>query len=277
LSNNSLDNWITLTYDGQRLFAFSPTGTLTAFVASTGRELWSTALGGTNTGSPVPPTAYDGVLYVSTASVGGDVIAVSEADGRVRWDQQVENGNGSSPAVNASGVYVSYDGQEDYRFSLKGKLVWHYQTGLEGGGGSTPAVYSGSVYASGFPATDSPIILSAATGKQTGSFASSYEPAFAGTSMFTINSGDLVASATTGSPVRWTFAGKLDTAPVINHGVVYSLSKTGAVYGRSTASGTKVWTGTVGRATNGPVLAGLAIGGGLLVVPAGSYLTAFGD
>jgi hypothetical protein len=38
-----------------------------------------------------------------------------------------------------------------------------------------------------------------------------------------------------------------------------------------------VWSGTVGQATNGPVLSGIAIGGGLLVVPAGSTLTAFGN
>ena len=33
----------------------------------------------------------------------------------------------------------------------------------------------------------------------------------------------------------------------------------------------------MGQATNGPVLSGIAIGGGLLVVPAGATLTAFGN
>jgi hypothetical protein len=41
--------------------------------------------------------------------------------------------------------------------------------------------------------------------------------------------------------------------------------------------GAKLWSGTVGQATNGPVLSGIAIGGGLLVVPAGSTLTVFGN
>ena len=49
------------------------------------------------------------------------------------------------------------------------------------------------------------------------------------------------------------------------------------VFGVSAATGAKVWSGTVGQATNGPVLSGVAIGGGLLVVPAGSTLTAFGN
>jgi hypothetical protein len=51
----------------------------------------------------------------------------------------------------------------------------------------------------------------------------------------------------------------------------------GTVFGVSAATGAKMWSGTVGQATNGPVLSGIAIGGGLLVVPAGSTLTAFGN
>jgi hypothetical protein len=57
----------------------------------------------------------------------------------------------------------------------------------------------------------------------------------------------------------------------------YGRPASGTVFGVSAATGAKVWSGTVGQATNGPVLSGIAIGGGLLVVPAGSTLTAFGN
>jgi outer membrane protein assembly factor BamB len=184
----------------------------------------------------------------------------------------------SSPAVDDSGVYVSYSDQQDYRFRLNGQFVWNYAPSGEGGGGSTPALHGGSVYARGDPTFDQPAILSKTSGTVTGTFASDYEPAFAGTSMYTLSGGTLVASDVSGSPNRWTFSGRsLDTAPVVNNGVVYALSTTGKVYGVSAASGTQVWTGTVGQATNGPVLSGIAAGGGLLVVPAGSTLTAFGN
>jgi outer membrane protein assembly factor BamB len=275
VASGSLADWVTLAYDGQRVFAYSPTGTLTAYVAGTGRELWAVQLNG---GALAPPTAYDGVVYVSTSSVGGTVDAVREANGAVSWAEQVENGDSSSPAVNDSGAYVSYAGQQDYRFSLSGRLVWHHTTGTEGGGGSTPVLHGSSLYARGFPSIDPPIILSATSGDTIGTFASDYEPALAGTSMYTINSGSLVASAESGSPVRWTFAGgDFDAAPVVDGGVVYDVTTGGKVYGISTASGAKVWSGAVGHATNGQILSGLAVGGGLLVVPAGSYLTAFGD
>jgi outer membrane protein assembly factor BamB len=80
-----------------------------------------------------------------------------------------------------------------------------------------------------------------------------YEPAFAGTGMYTLRHGNLAASAASGSPARWIFANRsLDTAPVIGNGAIYALSTTGTVFGVSAASGTKVWSGTVGQATNGP-------------------------
>jgi outer membrane protein assembly factor BamB len=63
--------------------------------------------------------------------------------------------------------------------------------------------------------------------------------------------------------------------------VAYVGSGNGRVYGISARSGAKVWAGTAGTAIAGPVedgiQTGLAIGGGLLVVPAGNVVTAFGD
>jgi outer membrane protein assembly factor BamB len=157
-------SYVTLAYDGGDIFAFTPGGSLTAYRASTGHELWADQLGD-NAAYGLPPTAYDGVVYVGTSGVGGVVYAVSEAGGHTRWAKPVMNGDESSPAVDDSGAYVSYDGQQDYRFSLGGKLVWHYAPGVEGGGGSTPVLHGSSVYARGYPVFDSPVILSTTSGE----------------------------------------------------------------------------------------------------------------
>ena len=101
--------------------------------------------------------------------------------------------------------------------------------------------------------------------------------------MYTLQSGNLVAVDPSGSPSRWAFGGTLVTAPVVNHGVVYVGSSTGTVYGVSVKSHRKIWSATAGPAIVGPdeqnadVLVGMAIGGGLLVVPAANVLTAFGN
>jgi len=270
-----------LAYDGRRIFALNYNGVLTAFAASTGHELWAAQMPG-QYAFTAPPSAYDGVVYVSGAGSGGTVYAVSEAGGVVRWTGSVQNGDKSSPAVDNSGAYVSYACQQDYRFNLRGQLAWHYSTSCEGGGGSTAVLHGSSVYARG--AGDPPVILSKASGTLTGSFASATAPAFDSTNMYTLQNGNLVAVDPSGSPNRWTFSnGDLVTAPVVNGGVVFVGSSNGTVYGVSASSGTEVWTGTAGSTILGPdeqnadVLAGMAVGGGLLVVPAGNALTAFGD
>jgi len=265
-----------IAYDGRRIYAVNSDGILTAFVASTGHELWSAEIAAPFT---APPTAYDGVVYISGAI--GDVYAVSEADGQIRLVEPVLNGDDSSPAVDNTGAYVSYAGQQDYRFSLGGQLVWHYAGCCEGAGGSTPVLHGSYVYARGD--FDSPLILAKSSGAAVGTFASVSAPAFDSTNMYTLYGGNLVAVAPSGSPSRWTFKnGSLVTAPVVNNGVVYIGSSDGRVYGVSASSGAKVWTGTAGSFISGPaedvgLQSGTAIGGGLLVVPAGNVLTAFGD
>src|SRR5262249_45472088 len=77
--------------------------------------------------------------------------------------------------------------------------------------------------------------------------------------------------------------GTFVTAPVVNNGVVYVGSSTGTVYGVSVKSHTTIWSAAAGSAIVGPdeqnpdVLIGMAIGGGLLAVPAANVLTAFGN
>lgn len=268
-----------LTYDGRRLFAVNDNGVLTEFVASTGQEVDSGQLPG-EPSATAPPTAYDGVVYVVGTGSGGILYALTEADRTFRWGASVENGDKSAPAVDNSGVYLSFAGQQDYRISLSGAHGWHRSNGTEGGGGSTAVLHGGDVYARG--AHDSPLILAKPSGRSVGSFASDTAPAFGGTSMFTLAGGRLVAVGASGSPDRWTFGdGTLVTAPVVSGGTVFAGSSDGTVYGVSATTGKRVWSGSAGSQIVGPdeqnadVLAGMAIGDGLLVVPAGRSLTAF--
>jgi outer membrane protein assembly factor BamB len=273
-----------LAYDGRRVFALNADGVLTAFAAATGHQLWSVQMpvqAGVTPSFTAPPTGYDGIVYVSGA---GMVYAVSEAVGIVQWKGSVDGGDKSSPAVDGSGMYESYACNQAYRFSLAGHLAWHHAGGCEGGGGSTAVLHGTSLYARGFPRTDTPIILSKSSGTSTGTFSSTTAPAFDGTNMYTLQSGTLVAVDPSGGPSRWAFGdGTFVTAPVVNNGVVYAGSSTGTVYGVSVKSHTKIWSATAGSAIVGPdeqnadILIGMAIGGGLLVVPAANVLTAFGN
>jgi outer membrane protein assembly factor BamB len=222
------------------------------------------------------------MVYAGGSGSDGTIYAVSEATGQVIWSVVLPvSADKSAPAVNATGLYVSYDCQQDFRFHLDGQLAWHPAEACYGGGGSTAVLHGSSVYARG--AYDSPLILAQSNGRDTGSFASSTAPAFDGGTMFTLQQGRVVAVAASGSPNRWSFgAGGLVTAPVVSDGVVFAGSSKGTVYGISASTGHQVWTGKAGSFILGPdeqnadVLVGLAVGGGLLVVPAGSQISAFG-
>src|SRR5262245_7080312 len=166
-----------LAYDGRRVFALNSDGVLTAFAAATGHRLWSVQMpvqAGATPSFDAPPTGYDGIVYVSGV---GTVYAVSEAGGIVRWTGSVDGGDKSSPAVDGSGVYVSYVGNQDYRFSLRGHLVWQHEGG-SGGGGSTAVLHGTSLYARGFRPLDTPIVLAKSSGDQVGTFPSGTAPAF---------------------------------------------------------------------------------------------------
>jgi outer membrane protein assembly factor BamB len=275
------DGFSALAYGDRRVFAVNGDGLLTAFAAGTGRKLWSGQLP-LQYGFSAPPTAYDGLVYVMGQGYGGSIYAVSEATGALRWWQNVEDGENSSPAVDDSGAYVSFACQHDYRFSLAGHLAWQRLNGCDGLYGSTPVLHGGSVYARG--AHNRPAILAQSSGQVTGSFAADTAPAFDGATMYTLQKGKLVAVAAAGSPDRWTFsAGRLVTAPVVSNGVVFVGSSNGTVYGVSATSGTQVWRGRAGSRILGPdernndVLIGMAVGDGRLVIPAGRVLTAFGN
>ena len=97
--------------------------------------------------------------------------------------------------------------------------------------------------------------------------------------MYTLQGGHLVAVDPSGSPNRWGFAKwTLVTAPVVAHGTVFVGTNDGTVYSVSAATGNQRWSGTADSQIVGPAEGiAMAIGGGLLVVPAGNVLTAFGN
>ena len=92
-------------------------------------------------------------------------------------------------------------------------------------------------------------------------------------------------SAVNGNHTVWTFTGDggLDTAPIVVGSTVYVGSSSGMIYGLSLTKGHVVWSANTGSSIDGPdeqnvsqPLTGLGAGQGLLVVPAGDQLVAYG-
>jgi outer membrane protein assembly factor BamB len=109
-------------------------------------------------------------------------------------------------------------------------------------------------------------------------------PAFAG--KIGLFLGGSTVQATSGHRTLWTFSGDggLDSAPIVVGATVFVGSSSGMLYGLDLRRGQVVWTTDVGAGIPRPdeqnvsqPLTGLGAGQGLLVVPAGNRLAAYGS
>jgi outer membrane protein assembly factor BamB len=280
--------WSGIAYDAGRIFALNYNGLLRAFDAASGAMFWETQLTlgpGQVWAFSSPPTALGGLVYTGGARNGGAVYAVSEQDGSIRWAAIVENGDASSPAVSADGVYVSYTCNQAYDFSPStGNLIWHHAAPCGGGGGTTTVLFGGRLYARDVVLGN--VVLNANTGEEITSFGADLAPAFSGSiGYYYRNVSNLQARDAVSGAVKWAFQGDgtLNSAPIVVNGYVYVGSHSGKLYALDASTGANVWTGNLGSAVSytgegfdvSAPFPGLSAGEGMIVVPAGTLLVAY--
>lgn len=269
----------TAAYDAGNLFVVNADGLLQSFDAATGTWRWSQQLDYRAAG---PLSAVQGVVYV-----GGYLQAVDELFGHILW----MNPGNSSAAPSLSDEAVYWTGSCSYVFAfarVTGAKLWGTSDpSCVGGGGTISPYYAGRLYdysyaETCFPGPDCGAIFDATTGANLGSFISDHIPTFVGNTGFYLNNGVLQATDLSTGAVHWTFAGdgNLVTAPIAVNNQVYLGSSSGNLYALDAATGAVVWSTNVGAAMANPAFAdplpGLNAGDGLLVVPAGNRLVAYG-
>jgi outer membrane protein assembly factor BamB len=270
--------YVGITYDDGQVFALNDTGLLTAYNANTGHTNWAKQLPGQYMFTSAP-TATGGVVYAGGAGTGGTLYAVDEADGSVNWTQRVMNGDSSSPAVDGSGVYVSYACEQAYSFTVAGALRWHHQTACEGGGGHTDVLHGGLDYIR--DSSYAPVALSETDGSIVDSFAGTQPPAFDDNAIVTTSHGSMTTTRLSTGKVLWTKGTTFTVAPLVVNGYVIGGEPNGTISLLDETTGGVAWTGSAGgeidgSGEGGPTgWVGLAEAHGLLAVPAGTTLTVF--
>ncbi|HWE55266.1 MAG TPA: PQQ-binding-like beta-propeller repeat protein [Acidimicrobiales bacterium] len=266
-----------MTYQSGRVFVQSGgfSAVMSAYDITTGNLDWSASIPGQYSFSSAP-TAANGIVYTDGAGSGGTLYAFNQNNGALLWTGEVTNGDDSSPAVDANGVYASFACDLTQAFNASsGTPLWTHEFACEGGGGQTAVLADGDVFLRD-------LILNASTGAIVRSFRSGPTPAVDNQYAYAEASGTLRASTIGSGSVLWSQAadGGLDTAPIEVNGVVYDGSSTGHVYGFSALTGqqvAKLTLGTPVQPSGTDSTWGLAEGDGLLAVPAGNTITIFGQ
>jgi outer membrane protein assembly factor BamB len=276
-----------LAYDNGRVFVVDGNGLMLALDPATGQQEWSTAIDGYGWFVDAPPTAIGGTIYVDGAGTGARVFALSESDGSILWQTQLNDGGDfSSPAVSSTGVYVSYAANQTYDLDpATGAVIWQYAGGDgDGGGGNTPALHNGDLYVRNADEEALPQysqVLDAATGVQVGDTESVMPPAFDGTLEFSVSHWTIAAIDTSTGDQLWshTTDGLGLTPPFVVGGNVYVGDTSGALTSYDERTGAQTWSTNLGSPVSAPIWGNLQpvmeAGDGLLVVPATDTLVAF--
>jgi outer membrane protein assembly factor BamB len=259
-----------------------------AFDAATGKRLWRNDQVNHSWIFNGPPVAADGVVYATGAGFGGSIYAVRQSDGKLLWSQET-TASDSGVAVSPQRVYAA-GACHFWSFERAGgALAWVHNGGCWGGLELMPVFYEGRLFARMWgPGTGQ--IFDAAGGRLLGAFDIDGmwdpPPAFAGRLrvQVSVSRGTAAAFDLGTGARRWQFGGDgtLDSNPVIAGDTIYVGGKSGRVYGVDLASGRERWhadTGAPVRSTeqwDNSIKPGLAVGGGLLVVPATGRLVAYG-
>jgi len=257
---------------------------LSAYDAATGTLDWSVTLPGQQYQYNSGLAAAYGSVYVVGGGEGGTLFAVSEGNGALEWTANLATGTNITPAVTPAAVYLGAD-CDAYSFRpADGATLWHHSECADGSG-ATAVVANGVLYqidGHGGP-WYSIQSLDAASGAPLGLLPGDRIPAIGPLVGYFLRQGTLQGVTLSSGVSLWSFTGDggLATAPVVVNQDVFVGSSSGNLYALDATSGSVLWQTNVGAGftttlpSGGQPLSLLAAGDGLLVVPAGSSVTAY--
>lgn len=265
----------TATYDDGNVFVLSggPGGAtiLQAYDVATGTLKWSKTLTGDISFTGLP-TAAAGTVYVLPPE---EMEAFDESNGAILWSRSVDAIEVTA-AVTVDGVYSTYACNNADLRPATGELIWHIAIACTSGGTVISALANQLDYASHE-------VFDAETGVSDGSYVADTLPAFSTTMGYFLQSGTLTGVTLSNNTSQWTFTGDghLTGAPIAVNQYVFVGSSSGNLYAVDSTTGSQVWNVSLGAGidTNNIFtvvpFSGLAAGDGLLIVPAGTTVTAY--
>lgn len=278
------------TYDNGRVFVLSRAGTLIAYDATSGAQVWSTALSSATNLYGSAPTAANGMVYVTGSSNVRNLFAVDQANGHLAWSKLLIGGTGGSPTVTVDGVYVN-DGCWNYAFRPQsGELIWSNNRGCVAGMGAgvgiglTTVAANGVVYAHDPDSGNTGSMFDAQVGTLNSTYSGNVSlPAIGSTMGYFWYDYGLKAVRLPDGTTQWTsnVGESLPTAPILVNNYVFAYTSSNNVIAWDATTGIELWRGGTGSGlpfvTSPAVHRGSKVyaGAGLLFISIGSRLIAY--
>lgn len=277
--------WGALTHGDGGLFLSNGWGSTTRIDPADGRIQWHLAALGDNVS---PPTYHGGSVYLSIGGTYGFVMAIDAELGTARWVAAAGHGERSSPAVSDLAVYTAYTCPSVLAVvPATGADLWLVGDNCLDYGGATPVLAPEIGLVVRDRVLQRTFQLDAATGqlKAMGPWSKTIQAAVGKRLYGVSQNGQLFALEGTGNRRLWTARGTgvVITAPIVVDGVIFVGDARQTLWAVDAATGEVLWSTPVGQpiqptqedSTLRP-LAGLAAGEGLVIVPAGNWLIAYG-
>lgn len=262
-------------------------GALQAYDAATGELLWREPLADSLLREVSAPTAVGGRVFVNfdaISGVGERIGAWSQADGAEIWTS-VAPSDRSPPAVGAVGVYIGR-GCVTQGYALEdGELLWSRNAGCTAPVNNVVTVVDGRVYSGAAAPGGSTPIYDELTGEPLGGYLGGQEITVSGETGYVASmvTGLQAINLATGA-VEWQNPFGLNQGvdylpPIVAGGVAWMVFSSGTVWGLDPGNGEIVWQlqvpSTVINSPFGGNQSGLAVGGGMLLIPGGSGVVAY--
>jgi outer membrane protein assembly factor BamB len=279
-----------LTADGPRVFAATDDSGVQAFSASDGKHLWTASTEGQTFGSYIP-VALNGRVFVATTEIGTTDYAVDQITGKVIWHNLWWGAGGMAVTAADGKVYYPATCHIPAFAPQDGSTVWDTTNPTcNGGGGGVAAYHAGRLYATDVTFEGAGSVLNAANGNVQHALRGDAVPAFRDQTAYALSQpvpaapyGSVIAYNLTFGTLDWRFAPKetLSTPPIVVNQAVFLLSDRGTLYVLNALTGKLRQSFKVCNPdslySSYRAYSGLGVGKGLVLVPCGTELAAFGS
>ncbi|MFF9765264.1 PQQ-binding-like beta-propeller repeat protein [Streptomyces sp. NPDC014636] len=232
-----------VSYGGGLLYTQTSRGTIAAWDPATGRQRWSVTLDSAS--MQYPPVWYDGMLYLQDGT--GTALALRADTGARVWTAPLSQYSWVPTVVNASGVWIGFDGIGWHHFDLKtGAELHRFQVPDVSGAYGNPVVLgAGAAWMRSSDSDDETVTAyDQKTGAAVRKLPADATPVFGPGRVYVAYRGKVRALSTSTYKAAWTYSSSVDAATVrlVANGYVYVEDADGRLVVLDQRTGKVAWS-----------------------------------